>query len=70
VAIYTKTNGKLFAEFVDKFLENFDENYLLCKEWSNLAHNKLMTLVENDNSLLNLILTDFKKSIQPIKSLI
>jgi hypothetical protein len=65
-----KTNGKLFAEFVDKFLENFDENYLLCKEWSNLAHNKLMTLVENDNSLLNLILTDFKKSIQPIKSLI
>jgi hypothetical protein len=65
-----KTNGKLFAEFVDKFLENFDENYLLCKEWSDMAHNKLMTLVENDNSLLNLILTDFKKSIQPIKSLI
>jgi hypothetical protein len=65
-----KTNGKLFAEFVDKFLENFDENYLSCKEWSDLAHNKLMTLVENDNSLLNLILIDFKKSIQPIKSLI
>jgi hypothetical protein len=65
-----KTNSKLFAEFVDKFLENFDENHKLCKEWSDLAHSKLITLVENDNSLLNLILKDFKKSIQPIKSLL
>jgi hypothetical protein len=60
----------LFTEFVDEFLKNFDENYLLCKEWSDSAHSKLMRLVENDNSLFNLILTDFKKSIQPIKSLI
>jgi hypothetical protein len=60
----------LFAEFVDKFLENFDENHKLCKEWSDLAHSKLITLVENDNSLLNLILKDFKKSLQPIKSLL
>jgi hypothetical protein len=65
-----KTNSKLFAEFVDKFLENFDENYKLCKEWSDLAHSKLIKLVENDNSLLNLILKDFKKSLQPIKSLL
>jgi hypothetical protein len=65
-----KTNGKLFAEFVDKFLQNFDENYLLCKEWSDLAHTKLMTSVETKNSLLDLILNDFQKDIKPNKSLI
>jgi hypothetical protein len=65
-----KTNGKLFAEFVDKFLENFDENYLLCKEWSDLAHNRLMTSVETKNSLLDLILKNFQKDIKPISSLI
>jgi hypothetical protein len=65
-----KTNGKLFAEFVDKFLKNFDENFKLCKEWSDLVHNKLMYKIENENSLLDLIVdgglkTDFliKKSL-------
>ena len=65
-----KTDGKLFAEFVDKFLENFDENFLLCKEWSDLAHNKLITLIENDNSLLNLILNNFQKPNLFFKSII
>lgn len=65
-----KTNGKLFAEFVSKFLNNFDENYILCKEWSDLAHNKLMYLIESDNSLLNLILDDFQKPHITPKSLI
>ncbi len=65
-----KTNGKLFAEFVDKFLQNFDENYLLCKEWSDLAHNKLMASVETKNSLIDLILKDFQKDIKHINSLI
>jgi hypothetical protein len=51
-----KTNGKLFAEFVDKFLQIFDENYKLCKEWSDLVHNKLIYKIENENSLLDLII--------------
>ena len=65
-----KTNGKLFAEFVKDFLDNFDENYKLCKEWSDLAHIKLMKLVETQNSLLDLISNGFKKPIQKTKSLI
>jgi hypothetical protein len=65
-----KTNGKLFAKFVSEFLNNFDENYILCKEWSDLAHNKLMYLIENDNSLLNLILDNFQKPNLTSKSLI
>jgi hypothetical protein len=51
-----KTNGKLFAEFVNKFLQNFDENYNQCKEWSDLVHTKLMYKIENENSLLDLII--------------
>jgi hypothetical protein len=51
-----KTNGKLFAEFVDKFLQNFDKNYNQCKEWSDLVHTKLMYKIENENSLLDLII--------------
>lgn len=51
-----KTNGKLFAQFVDSFLQNFDENYKLCKEWSDLVHNKLIYKMENENSLLDLII--------------
>jgi hypothetical protein len=65
-----KTNAKLFTEFVDEFLKNFDENYLLCKEWSDLAHNKLMHLIESDNSLLNLILDNFQKPNLTPKSII
>jgi hypothetical protein len=65
-----KTNAKLFADFVNTFLNNFDENYVLCKEWSDLAHNKLMSLIESDNSLLNLLLENFKKPTAPIKSII
>ena len=51
-----KTNGKLFAQFVNTFLQNFDENYKLCKEWSDLVHSKLMYKMENENSLLDLII--------------
>jgi len=51
-----KINGKLFAQFVDTFLQNFDENYKLCKEWSDLVHSKLMYKMENENSLLDLII--------------
>jgi hypothetical protein len=65
-----KTNGKLFAEFVKDFLDNFDENHMLCKEWSDLAHTKLMKLVETQNSLLDLISNGFEKPIQKTKSLI
>ena len=51
-----KTNGKLFAQFVDTFLQNFDDNYKLCKEWSDFVHSKLMYKMENENSLLDLII--------------
>lgn len=51
-----KGNPKLLCEFVERFMENFDENYLLCKEWSNLAFEKFMNKLNTENSLLDLIL--------------
>jgi hypothetical protein len=62
-----KTNGKLFTKFVDKFLQNFDENYKLCKEWSDLVHSKLMYKMENENSLLDLIINGELKTEFVIK---
>ena len=61
------TNGKLFAEFVDKFLQDFDKNYKLCKDWSDLVHSKLMYKIENENSLLDLIINGELKTEFVIK---
>jgi hypothetical protein len=65
-----KTNGKLFAKFVDKFLQNFDENYKLCKEWSDLVHSKLIYKIENENSLLDLIIDGRLKSEFIVKKIL
>ena len=62
-----RANGKLFAEFVDKFLQDFDKNYKLCKEWSDLVHSKLMYKIENENSLLDLIINGELKTEFVIK---
>lgn len=57
-----RANGKLFAEFVKSFMNNFDENCKLCKEWSDLIHSKLIYKIENENSLLDLIINNKLKS--------
>jgi hypothetical protein len=51
-----KANGKMFAKFVSEFLNNFQENYKLCKEWSDLVHHKLMHKMGEENSLLDMII--------------
>ncbi len=53
-----KADAKLFSAFVKEFMEKFEENYLLCKEWSNLVFNKFMYKIENENSLLDMIIDD------------
>lgn len=55
-------NPEDFIEFVKIFMENFDRNYKLCKDWTDLVHNKLMEKINNENSLLDLILDDFKNN--------
>jgi hypothetical protein len=62
-----KGNSKLFVTFVSKFMENYDENYKLCKEWMDIAHNKFMQIIDTDNSLLDLIIDEFEKENTIIK---
>jgi hypothetical protein len=66
-----KANPKLFAEFVNSFLNNFTENHKLCKDWSDLAHTKLLYKIQNENSLLDLIIDGkLKKEFTIKKSLL
>lgn len=57
-----KGDAVLFVEFVKKFMENFEDNFKLCKEWTDLAHNKLMQKMNSENSLLELIFNNFETS--------
>lgn len=55
-----KGDARLFSKFVEKFMKNYDENYQLCKEWTNKCHLLLMNKLETENSLLTMIMDNFK----------
>ncbi len=50
-----QSNAREFSNFVNEFMQDFDKNYKLCKEWSDLAFEKIMYKIQNENSLLDLI---------------
>lgn len=56
-----KGDAKLIREFVDTFMNNFDDNFILCKKWVDMCHNSFIIKLNSQNSLLDLILNDFKK---------
>jgi hypothetical protein len=53
-----------FPIFVEEFLKNFDENYKLCKHWSDNHHIEFIKKINTENSLFDLILNEFKKDIK------
>jgi hypothetical protein len=60
-------NPEKFVEFVKKFMENFEINNNLCILWTNKAHDLLINKINNENSLLDMLINDFKKiSSQPL----
>lgn len=58
----------LFVEFVETFMNNFDENYLLIKEWTSECHLKFISKLNSHNDLLDMILDDFKNHNNLIKT--
>lgn len=66
----SRIDRKYFITFVEQFLNNFEENYTLCKTWTDMYHIAFMDKINNENSLFDLILNDFKKDINIIKPLI
>jgi hypothetical protein len=60
-------NPEKFVESVKKFMENFEINNNLCILWTDKAHNLLINKINNENSLLDMLINDFKKiSSQPL----
>lgn len=54
-------NADRLFNFIRLFMQNYEKNYILCKEWTNIIHNLFMEKLENENSLLDLVLSDFKQ---------
>jgi hypothetical protein len=60
----------LFVNFVKEFMENFKINYELCTLWTDKCHNLLMDRINTENSLLDIMIGEFKKSKSEIKNII
>ena len=53
-----------FTEFVKIFMDDFDKNHKLCKNWVESVHIKLIEKINNENSLLDLISNNFNEDNQ------
>lgn len=62
-----KGNPELFVKFVDDFLNEFDSNYLKLKEWTNECHLAFLKKLESENSMLDMLIDDFKTENAQIK---
>lgn len=50
-----KGDTKAIATFVENFMSNFDENYKLCKDWSDECLDIMLQRIENENTLLDML---------------
>jgi hypothetical protein len=46
---------KRFSSFINEFFKDYDKNYILCKNWVNECHLKLMNKLNTENSFLDII---------------
>lgn len=58
-------NAKLFADFIKVFLDDFDNNYQLCKDWIQECHDIFINRLHNENSMLDMII-DGPITMEPI----
>jgi hypothetical protein len=49
-----------FVDFVNIFMENYDENYELCKNWVEKVHEKIIYKIYNENSFLDIVIIGLK----------
>jgi len=54
-AVKYRNNTRLFVDFINTFMQDFENNYELCKKWTNMCNSKLMYLINNNNSFLDLL---------------
>lgn len=61
-----KGNPQKIVNFIELFLNNFDYNYNLLKEWVDEVHIKFIYKINNENSFLDLLNSNFTKKIKYI----
>ena len=57
------------TEVVFDFLDDFDKNYELCKDWTNECHIEFLKRIQTENSFLDLYIKGFKKEEKQYKSI-
>jgi len=64
--------GKIdkIVEFIKIFMDNYEENYKLCKEWTDEVHSLLVDKIYKENSFLDLLLNGFVPKKTNLKKLI
>ena len=50
-------NPEELVNFINHFLDNFDEMYPKIKEWTNIVHTEFMKRMDNENSFLEYMTT-------------
>jgi len=61
-----KGDAAAFSKFVNNFLNNFEYNYTLCKEWVDMCHKLLIQKMESENSFLEMLKNGFVKSTKSL----
>ena len=54
----TNGNPEKFVLFVEEFMKNYETNRQMCIDWSNTAHSKLISFMDNENSFLKNIINN------------
>jgi hypothetical protein len=57
------------TKFIFDFLDDFDKNYELCKDWTNECHIEFLKRIQTENSFLDLYIKGFKKEEKQYKSI-
>jgi hypothetical protein len=60
-SIYIKGNPVKTANFIKTFMDDFEKNYILCKDWLDECRELFLNKINTENSLLDLMLISFKK---------
>lgn len=64
---FIKGNPTKIVDFIKYFMKNFDYNYMTISEWSNDVHIKFIEKLNNENSLINLLNSNFHREIKYLK---
>lgn len=59
-----KGDAKLLVKFIEKFMNNFEDNYILCKEWMDECREIFIHKVTYENSMLDIFNKNFENNIE------